>query len=77
MDGHGMVDSKILRIDSKNLDAINDFITNPNNPLISDLLEIIDKYGGVNAINEKASEARKLENLMQQLEQKKSSYVDD
>ena len=77
MDGHGMVDRRILRIDPKNLDAINDFITNADNPLISDLLEIIDKYGGVSAINQKANEARKLENLMQKLEQKNSSYIDD
>jgi hypothetical protein len=77
MDDHDMVDRKILQIDPRNLDAINDFITDADNPLISGLLEVIDKYGGVGAINKKANEARKLENLMQKLEQKKSSYIDD
>ncbi len=72
-----MVDRKILRIDSKNLDAINDFITRGDNPLITDLLKVIEKYGGVDEINRKARDARKPENLMAKLEEKKSSYVDD
>ncbi len=72
-----MVDRKALRIDPKNLEAINDFITRDDNPLITDLLKVIEKYGGIDEINRKAQDARKLENLMSSLETKKSPYVDD
>jgi hypothetical protein len=72
-----MVDRNALRIDPKNLKAINDFITRDDNPLITDLLKIIEKHGGIEEINRKAREARKLENLMSSLEAKNSPYVDD
>ncbi|MBN1328343.1 MAG: hypothetical protein JXA54_02610 [Candidatus Heimdallarchaeota archaeon] len=48
-----------------------------NNPLIDDLLAIVDKYGGVETINKKAIEARKIDNLMSQLEKKNPAYVKD
>lgn len=66
-----------LRIEEKSLTKINDFILNENNPLISNLLDIVERYGGVDEINRKAREARKLENLMARLRAKNSSYVKD
>jgi hypothetical protein len=48
-----------------------------DNPLTNGLFKIIEKYGGVEDINRKAKEARKLENLMKRLEKKKSPYVKD
>jgi hypothetical protein len=48
-----------------------------DNPLVNGILEIIDRYGGVDEINRKARENGKLENLMRRLEEKKSPFVKD
>jgi hypothetical protein len=64
-----------LRIKESNLKEINDFLLRKDNPLTNGLLKIIEKYGGVDEINRKAKEARKLENLMSQLKKKNSPYV--
>jgi hypothetical protein len=66
-----------LRIKEDNLKEINDFLLRKDNPLTNGLFKIIEKYDGVNEINRKAKEARKLENLMKRLEKKKSPYVKD
>jgi hypothetical protein len=66
-----------LRIEKDNLKEINDFLLRKDNPLTSGLFKIIEKYGGVEDINRKAKEARKLENLMKRLEKKKSPYIKD
>jgi hypothetical protein len=72
-----MTDRKKLRIDNNRLTEINDFLLKDDNPLVTDLLAVLDKYGGIAGINRKAKEARKLENLMAMLEAKKSPYVED
>jgi len=64
-----------LRINEDNLKEINDFLLRKDNPLINGLLEIVEKHGGVDEINHKAREARKLENLMGRLGKKKSTYI--
>ena len=56
---------------------INDFLLRKDNPLTNGLLKIIEKYGGVDEINRKAKETRKLENVMNRLKKKKSPYVKD
>ncbi|MCW3980429.1 MAG: hypothetical protein NWF11_03030 [Candidatus Bathyarchaeota archaeon] len=66
-----------LRIRNENLDVINDFVSKKDNLLVTSLLEIVEKYGGVDEINYKATEASKVENLMAQLRLKNSSYVKD
>ncbi len=66
-----------LRIRDENLISINDFILRKDNPLVNSLLEIVEKYGGVDEINNKAREAGKIENLIGQLKSKNSSYVKD
>lgn len=66
-----------LKIPDKAIKSINDFILDPKNPLINDLMEVIEKYGGVEEINRKAKEAGKLENLMEKLEKKQPNYVKD
>ncbi len=66
-----------LEIPEENLKEINDFLLNPDNPLINDLLQVIDKYGGVDEINKKANEAGKLENLLTRLQKKQPDYVQD
>lgn len=54
---------KRLAMSPERLKEINDFILAEDNKLVSDLIEIVEKYGGPEQINRKASEARKLENL--------------
>ncbi|MBE0520400.1 hypothetical protein IBX35_05100, partial [Candidatus Bathyarchaeota archaeon] len=66
-----------LRIKEENLKEINDFLLREDNPLINGLLKVVEKYGGVDEINHKAREARKLENLMERLRRKNSRYVKD
>jgi hypothetical protein len=66
-----------LKIDAKNLQTINDFILDDANPLVDDLLQLIEKYGGVEEINRKAREARQLDTLMNRLRAKNSRYVKD
>ncbi len=66
-----------LRIKEGNLNEINDFLLKKDNPLVNGLLEIIERYGGVEEINRKAKETRKLDNLMKRLEKKNSPFVKD
>ncbi len=72
-----MVDRKKLRIDPNLLDEINEYLLREDNPLISGLLDVIEKHGGVDEINRTANEARKLNNLIGMLEEKNSPYVQD
>jgi len=66
-----------LLIDEKNLQEVNAFLLREDNPLVNGILEIIDRYGGVDEINRKARENGKLENLMKRLKEKKSPFVKD
>ncbi len=66
-----------LAISADRLQSINEFLMSPDNKLIDQLLKVIDKYGGVNAIREKAAEAGKLENLISQLKELNSPYLAD
>jgi len=66
-----------LKIQEQNLEEVNRFLGAKNNPLVNALLNIVDKYGGVDEINRKATEARKVENLMARLERKKSPFLKD
>jgi len=66
-----------LRISEENLMEINDFLLRKDNPLVNGLLDIVEKYGGVEEINRRAREARKLENLMNRLRKNKSPYIKD
>jgi hypothetical protein len=72
-----VVQREKLKISEDNLKEINDFLLRGDNPLVNGLLEIIEKHGGVEEINRQAKEARKLENLMKQLENRGSSYLKD
>lgn len=66
-----------LKIDSKSIEAINAFLLDPGNEIVNQLLEVIDKYGGVAEINRKHAESGKLENLMGRLKEKKSPQLAD
>lgn len=66
-----------LRIPQDNLDQINQWLTDPNNELINQMLEVVERYGGPEEINRKASEARKLGSLLTRLKDEKSPYLKD
>jgi len=72
-----MVVREKLLIDDMRLEEINKFLMNPDNPLINNILEIVDKYGGVDEINKKAREARKIENILTKLEKVNRAYIKD
>ena len=66
-----------LKINEDNLKEINEFLLRKDNPLVNGLIKIVEKHGGVDEINRKARESRKLENLMKRLEKKKSPFLKD
>ena len=66
-----------LKISEERLREVNDFILDLENELINSLLELVEKYGGPEEINRKATEARKLENLLTRLKEEKSPYLAD
>jgi len=66
-----------LKISVQRIDELNALLTDPNNPVISGLLEVIDRYGGPQEINRRAAEAARLESLMARLEQADSPYFKD
>ena len=66
-----------LVIEEIRLKEINDFLIDPNNKLVNDLFAVVDKYGGPEEINRKATEARNIDNLMGRLREKNSIFVKD
>jgi hypothetical protein len=67
---------KIL-LEQQKLEEINAFLLREDNPLVNDVLQIIDRYGGVNEINRRARENSQLESLMQRLEKMRSPFLKD
>lgn len=61
---------KKLIIPEDAIKEINEFILDENNVLINNLMEVIEKYGGVEEINKKAREARDLDGILHRLENK-------
>ena len=57
------------------MEEINALLVDPNNETITALLQVVERYGGPQAINRKAAEASKLENLMARLEKANSPYL--
>ena len=66
-----------VKISEKHLEEINAYLLDPNNKLINDLLDVIEKYGGVDEINRKGEEAGKLDTILGKLREKKSPYMKD
>lgn len=73
-----MTDLKdMLQIRQEDLNAVNQLLASPDNDLVKALCDLIEKFGGVDAINQKARQARKPENLLQRLKDMNSPYVAD
>jgi len=63
-----------LAVEARRLRELNRYLVDPDNPLVGKLLEIVERFGGPQAINRQALEAGKLENLLARLEQERSPY---
>jgi hypothetical protein len=64
-----------LRIQPADVEAVNAFLASPDNPFVDSLLDVVDKYGGVDQINRAADEAGKLENRLARLRDERSPYL--
>ena len=67
----------LLRIDPAFVEELNRYITDPSNRLIGEVVGVVEKYGTPEEINEKARQARKLNNLMTRLKNQDSPYLKD
>ena len=66
-----------LMISDNALQEVNDFLMDENNPLIKEFLQVVEKYGSPEEINQKANEARQVDKFLDKLRAKKSPYVKD
>lgn len=67
----------LLAISPEDLATVNQLLTRPDFEMTQALCDLIDSFGGVGAINEKAREAGRPENLMHRLKQTGSPYISD
>ena len=68
---------KKLAISNENLDSVQKFFLDENNPFVNDLFQVIEKYGGVEEINRKFDESRQLDNIYKKLETVNPEYIED
>jgi len=68
---------EMLEIRHSRLDAINEVLLDPNSKIINAFLDVVAKYGTPEEINQKAAEARKLENLYKKVQEKKPEFIKD
>jgi hypothetical protein len=66
-----------LTIEKIRLEEINNFLLNPENKLVNELLSVVDKYGGPKKINQKAKQSGNINHIMAKLIEKKSPYIKD
>ena len=66
-----------LRMLPADVEAVNDFLCSRDNALTEALLDLVDKYGGVEAINTAADEAGRLDARLARLERESSRYLAD
>lgn len=68
---------KLLQIPASRLDDINAIFSNPKMQVINDFLEVIEKYGTPEEINQKAQNGRSLNALLERVESIKPEYMED
>ena len=66
-----------LLIQAADVAAVNAFLASPDNPFVNSLIEIVEKYGGVEQINRAADEAGRLEPRLERLREEHSPYLAD
>ncbi len=67
----------LLQIPASRLEAINNLMLDPDSRVMNEMFAIIAKYGTPEEINRKHREARKMENLLKQVEQKAPAHIKD
>jgi hypothetical protein len=67
----------MLAIPENRLESINAVLLDPDSKVINNFLEVVAKYGTPEEINRKHREARKLENLMKQVEERAPGHIAD
>lgn len=68
---------QLLEIPTDRLVAINEVLTNPDSQVITDFLEVVEKYGTPEEINRKANHARQLATLYERINEIKPEYLQD
>jgi hypothetical protein len=68
---------ELLNIPSNRLDAINAILLDPESKIMSAFFDVVAKYGSPEEINAKANEARKYENLLKKVQERKPEYLKD
>jgi hypothetical protein len=66
-----------LLIQAADVAAVNAFLASPDNPFVNSLIEVVEKYGGVEQINRAADEAGRLETRLERLREEHSPYLAD
>lgn len=66
-----------LEIGVEQFSAINGVLLDPEMQVINDFLAVVEKYGTPDEINEKARQARKLDNLLKKVEETQPEYLKD
>ena len=67
----------LLKIDPSRTDEINRLLSDPNNRIVKELVEVVQRYGGPEEINRRAVQARELDNLINRLKEDGSPYLAD
>lgn len=68
---------QLLKIPNDRLDAINEVLLNPDTRIIKAFMDVVAKYGTPQEINQKAAEARKLDNLYAKVRQMNPDHMRD
>ena len=66
-----------FRITERDLEEINAFLCDPDNPYIREVMNVVQKYGGPEEINRKAQEAKNLHGIFRKLENMEYPYLKD
>jgi hypothetical protein len=66
-----------LAISTDRLEAINAVLLNPDTRVLNEFLEVVSKYGAPEEINQLASEASQLPNILKKVEAVKPEYLED
>jgi hypothetical protein len=68
---------QLLKIPTERLDDINRILLDPDSRVITDLLEVVARYGTPEEINQKAAQAGQLPALLKQVEATKPEFLED
>lgn len=66
-----------LRISPEDVEAVNGLLCGEQSRLLDQLLDLVDEFGGVDAINNAADAAGDLDNRLARLEAERSPWLDD